>query len=103
MNFTPVFTEIEQSFVPIFTENEQIFEMGFAENEQIIDLKFEALQIATLFIGGETYSGEYDVIPSTTMQTLETKHKAMGDDVTIQEIPYAEVSNTSGGVTATIG
>lgn len=48
------------------------------------------------------YDGDYNVVPKVTNQVLETKNKSMRDDVTIEEIPYAEVSNPQGGVTATI-
>lgn len=56
--------------------------------------------------GGErlpNYIGSYSVVPSSRPVTLPTKNKSMLDDVTIHKIPYAEVSNPSGGMTATIG
>lgn len=50
------------------------------------------------------YAGVYEVTPlvnaSTTMQTAQ---KYMDRDVVVREIPYQEVSNLSGGNTATIG
>lgn len=50
------------------------------------------------------YDGPYDVIPMPhTAQILPTANLAMSDNVNIQEIPYYEVSNSSGGYTATIG
>ena len=51
----------------------------------------------------EVYEGEYKVIPSTSSKTLKTSNKLMQADVLVEKIPYAEVSNNSGGVTATIG
>lgn len=63
----------------------------------------------TINIGGaddsnyEVYEGAYIVTPSVSNQTLETANKLMQSDVTIEEIPYAEVSNNSGGKTASIG
>lgn len=51
----------------------------------------------------EVYEGEYKVTPSVSNQTLDTANKLMKSDVTIEEIPYAEVSNNSGGKTASIG
>ena len=42
------------------------------------------------------YTGEYDVIPQTYEQYLATKNKLMTDNVTVEEIPYAEVSNDYG-------
>lgn len=47
------------------------------------------------------YHGEYVVIPKTYAQYLDTDNKIMEDDVTVTEIPYAEVGNIY-GVTVTI-
>lgn len=52
---------------------------------------------------GETYKGEYEVIPSVLEQTLETKNKYLTNNVTVTTIPFSKVSNTSGGNTVTIG
>lgn len=50
------------------------------------------------------YDGEYSVTPSANNeQTLLTAQKRMNANVTIEKIPYAEVSNNSGGTTVTIG
>lgn len=49
------------------------------------------------------YEGEYEVTPNLEVQILETKDLRMTDDVTVKEIPYAEVSNPIGGKTAIIG
>lgn len=49
------------------------------------------------------YEGDYEVIPRKVEQVLLTKNKSMLDDVTVFSIPYAEVSNIGGGLTATIG
>lgn len=48
-------------------------------------------------------SENYTITPSTLEQTLDTKGKFMQNDLTIKEIPYYEVSNTSGGNTVHIG
>ena len=53
--------------------------------------------------GGETYKGNYQVVPSVLEQTLETKNKYLIDNVTVTTIPFSKVSNTSGGNTVTIG
>ena len=43
------------------------------------------------------YEGPYHVIPKAWQeQTLATRQKLMTDDVTVEEVPYAEVSNTDG-------
>lgn len=46
--------------------------------------------------GYDPYPGPYEVIPKTYDQILPTKDKNMSDDVTVFEIPYAEVSNPDG-------
>lgn len=52
--------------------------------------------------GVETYEGDYTVVPKTTEQELYTKNKMMKDDVTVQKIPYHEISNET-GTTVVIG
>lgn len=52
----------------------------------------------------EKYKGAIEVIPSVKVeQVLETASKWNENDITIKKIPYFEVSNNSGGITATIG
>lgn len=51
----------------------------------------------------DIYNGEYTVTPRVTSITLETREKAMRDNVVVLEIPYREASNPSGGNTVTIG
>lgn len=53
--------------------------------------------------GGDPYRGEYRAIPTFEQQTFPTANKQMMQDFTIEEIPYAEVANPSGGMTITIG
>lgn len=49
------------------------------------------------------YGGEYEITPSVNSQSLDTKNKLLKEDIYIDAIPYSEVTNKSGGVTATIG
>jgi hypothetical protein len=52
---------------------------------------------------GEPFAGEYTIIPTADeAQILKTSQKVMTKDLTIEKIPYYEVSNTTGGKTATI-
>lgn len=53
------------------------------------------------YIEPEHYTGEYVVIPTREEQYLYTNNLLMTDDVTVREIPYAEVSNEY-GITCTI-
>ena len=49
------------------------------------------------------YEGEYTVTPKVEEQTLATARKILNEDVVVEKIPYFEVSNNSGGITASIG
>ena len=86
-----------------FTSNNQTFEIGFSESQSGFSAMFGSLQIVTLLPDGAAYEGSYTVRPSIDAQTLPTNQKYMTDDLTVQAIPYSEVSNQSGGMTATIG
>lgn len=61
----------------------------------------------TLAVGkreAEIYTGEYTVTPKPwEEQVLPTADKLMTGDVTVFEIPYAQVTNIQGGYTVTIG
>lgn len=48
------------------------------------------------------YTGEYSVKPTVDEQTLPTEHTSMQRDMTIEPIPYHEVSNQY-GITVSIG
>lgn len=57
-------------------------------------------------VNGEVhyYDGPYEVTPMVdTTQILPTANLVMSNNVNINQIPYYEVSNPSGGKTATIG
>ena len=70
-------------------------------SDQEIEAEFGQFQVVT---DAPVYDGPYAVTPSTAeRQTLPTAQKMMKEDVKVEKIPYAEVSNNSGGTTATIG
>lgn len=49
------------------------------------------------------YEGEYDITPKAyEEQVLQTKEKTLLENVTVQKVPYYEVSNGSGGNTVNI-
>lgn len=51
-----------------------------------------------------TYDGEFIVTPSAdNEQTLQTAGKYAESNITVEKIPYSEVSNTAGGTTVIIG
>ena len=47
-------------------------------------------------VGYENYTGPYAVTPKIVSQSLNTADKHMSSDVTIDPIPYYEVSNQNG-------
>jgi hypothetical protein len=50
------------------------------------------------------YDGEYSITPNTDSKiTLQTGQKMVDANIVINKIPYFEVTNNSGGITATIG
>lgn len=50
------------------------------------------------------YSGEYEISPLTSSDIeMQTAQTYMNTNVRIKKIPYAEVQNNSGGITASIG
>lgn len=64
---------------------------------KVVDGKWSAAHLPV-------YDGEYAVVPSTENdQLLETAQKLMDANVKVNKVPYAEVTNTMGGTTATIG
>lgn len=48
------------------------------------------------------YTGDYEVTPKAFAQTLETAGKVLSKNVVIAAVPYHEVQNNSGGLTAHI-
>lgn len=57
----------------------------------------------TISVGGDPYTGDYVVDPSFVKSTLPTKDKLLLEDVTVNPIEVARVSNPSGGKTIYIG
>lgn len=51
----------------------------------------------------DVYTGDYNVVPRVYQQILPTKDKVMTNDVTVEIIPLAKVTNHSNGYTAIIG
>lgn len=63
---------------------------------------FNPVNVDVLQTQGEEYSGSYEITPAVEQQIMQTAEKVMREDVTIKEIPYAEVSNPAGGTTVII-
>lgn len=47
-------------------------------------------------VGYEDYSGSYNVVPKIKVQSLPTADKHLKENVTVEPIPYYEVSNLTG-------
>lgn len=45
---------------------------------------------------------DYVIVPSVSDQVLPTKNRRMKEDLVIEAVPYAEIDNGSGGLTAVI-
>lgn len=77
-----------QRFSPQFSDTDQIIKLDFGEH-----------------VGGivDYWKGEYVFTPSLDGQEYATKGKTMSDNLVIDPIPYAEVSNPRGGYTVNIG
>ena len=81
------------------------FNVQFAESQSAFKVDFGSTYVLPLNESDiPMYDGEYSVIPSTKGdKTLNTAQKVMKADLVVIKVPYAEVSNTAGGKTATIG
>lgn len=87
------------------------FKVKFASDVTSMPVRFDSGEevsadfgeVQTVSIGGEVYKGVYAVTPKVERQIMPTKGKLLVKDLTIHQIPYAEVTNNSGGTTATIG
>lgn len=94
--------QVEKAVTKYLDENP--LDAGLLHYDRPQELTEEEKAQARANLGIETYQGAYTVTPHTrNAYTLETAQKLMDGDIHIQKIPYAEVSNTSGGTTATIG
>lgn len=79
-------------------DEEEALDFVIDEDESLDFELDEYVNIAPII---DPYPGPYVVIPKTVDQVLETNNKRMTDDVTVTEIPYAEVGNQY-GITVTI-
>lgn len=73
------------------------------ENKKLVFPTDFIENIETLSQDYEIWNGNYTVTPAIIDQILDTQGKVMRNNVVVKEIPYSEVSNTSGGSTVRIG
>ena len=87
------------TFPVSFSESKVRFDVGFEHNDGF-DVSFGELSYIPTT---EIYSGSYEITPMVTSQEIPTAEKYMKYDMTINAIPYFDVSNTAGGSTVYIG
>lgn len=84
-------------FPPIGSDLPSVNEEDNGKFLQVVNGKWVAAELPL-------YDGEFTVTPLVgEEQTLLTAQKLLGSDIKIEKIPYSEVTNNSGGITATIG
>lgn len=89
------------TFEPEFNLNDMSFDPEFDLDDMSFDPEFD---VAVNTQGDVVpYTGDYIVDPDFATQTLGTKEKYMLDDVTVNPIEVARVSNPAGGRTIYIG
>lgn len=100
------FVEDEAAVRVHFKEEDSFFKAEFGEEDATFKAVFgEVISVPTGGINPEEipkYTGDYEVTPKVSKQTLHTAQKMMLDDVTINKIPYYETTNNSGGHTVYI-
>lgn len=87
-------------------EDNQSFDLHFDQignGSNFFDANFGQIQQVTEYVDRDPYEGNYSIVPKVSEQTMFTKDKVMLDNVTVEAIPYAEVTNNSNGYTVTIG
>lgn len=59
-------------------------------------IRLAVAEAKPVYIGGEPYTGEYEVTPEFERQTLGTRGKLMSNDVTVNAITVSRTSNDYG-------
>ena len=76
------------------------FKVGFSESSRTFTVDFGITSYKQEY---SAYEGDYVVKPKFEEQTLPTRQKVMGDDVTVNAIEVSRVTNQRGGKTVYIG
>ena len=96
-NSNKVKVSVNYFSVKVSTKDESI---DIKTKEDKVELKNNSTIVS---MGASHYRGDYDVDPRFIEQTLETKDKLMGKDVTVRPIDVFTTTNLSGGNTVIIG
>lgn len=97
------FEEQNRVIDALFGEQTEQIEVLFDEQHESMDVLFDISIVIEQYLQGDPYEGDYAVTPKVAAQTLPTEKKLMMDDLTVNAIPYYNVSNPSGGQTIYIG
>ncbi len=91
------------SFDVEFNQSSQELNAVFDSDLQELNVEFQNYHEVTVIGDIDYYTGEYDVTPLITAQTLFTRDKMMNDNVRVDMIPTRELENAAGGVTFIVG
>ena len=91
------------NFVVKFENLNQPIKADFALQKSIFQTDFESASKIVIVDDTEHYNGDYEIIPKSTDQIMQTRSKIMDYDVTIRKVPYFETGNEQGGNTVYIG
>ena len=69
------------------------YELSVGQENYLLD---QEERIEVNLVISEKYDGPYEVTPTVDKQILPTKLKTMEDDLTVNSVPYYEVSNQFG-------
>lgn len=83
-------SEIETDFPVVFDEGD-VLDPDFGEVYTVVSDKVPR------------YDGDHEITPSFADQLLDTSGLMLEEDIRIEPIPIARVTNTSGGTTVIIG
>ena len=86
-----------------FNQRNILLDTKFSSNDMRLDADFADFQKVTVRENIDPYTGDYEVTPKVSAQTMPTAQKYMTDDVQIKAIPFFETSNQSNGQTVYIG
>ena len=70
--------------------------LGPVSFEDDVGLRWETVEYVPYVPTGHQYEGPYEVTPTLSEQSLETRNRTMTDDVTVHAVPLYEVGNEWG-------
>lgn len=90
-------------FTVMFSSSQQGLPVKFRRTDKRFSVQFGSLHTVTIRDNVEHYEGEYAVTPKVYAQSLPTADKFLINDLTVNAIPFFNVSNPAGGNTIYIG